>query len=380
MAYLEITQLDKHYDRFQALKQVDLSVEKEEFIVFVGPSGCGKTTLLRTISGLETPTVGKITLDGRDITYVHPSKRNVAMVFQNYALFPHLSVFENIAFGLRLHGLSKQEIEQRVQRAAKLLHLDPLLTRKPKQLSGGQRQRVAIGRAIVKQPKLFLFDEPLSNLDAKLRVRMRVELLNLHYETRNTAIYVTHDQVEAMTMADRIVILNDGRVEQIGTPVQLYEQPSNKFVAGFIGSPQMNFLELTVEGRRENGLACVAEGVGKLVLPVQTDGVTDGKKVTLGIRPEHVQLVGTEFSVRLPAVVNIVENLGSENLLHAEIAENQLLVAKVAGGAAPERNHRLALFLPAEHLYLFDDQENVIPVRPLAALGIPASAGKGGTP
>ena len=378
MAYLEITQLDKHYDRFQALKQVDLSVEKEEFIVFVGPSGCGKTTLLRTISGLETPTVGKITLDGRDITYVHPSKRNVAMVFQNYALFPHLSVFENIAFGLRLHGLSKQEIEQRVQRAAKMLHLDPLLTRKPKQLSGGQRQQVAIGRAIVKQPKLFLFDEPLSNLDAKLRVRMRVELLNLHYETRNTAIYVTHDQVEAMTMADRIVILNDGRVEQIGTPVQLYGQPSNKFVAGFIGSPQMNFLELTVEGRRENGLVCVAEGVGKLFLPVQTDGVTDGKKVTLGIRPEHVQLVATESGVRLPAVVNIVENLGSENLLHAEIAENQLLVAKVAGGAAPERNHRLALFLPAEHLYLFDDQENVIPVHPLAAPGIPASAGNGG--
>src|ERR1700752_826755 len=380
MAYLEITELDKHYDRFQALKQIDLSVEKEEFIVFVGPSGCGKTTLLRTISGLETPTVGKITLDGRDITYVHPSKRNVAMGFQNYAPFPHLSVFENIAFGLRLHGLSKEEIEKRVQRAAALLHLEPLLARKPKQLSGGQRQRVAIGRAIVKQPKLFLFDEPLSNLDAKLRVRMRVELLNLHYEPRNTAIYVTHDQVEAMTMADRIVILNDGRVEQIGTPVQLYEQPSNKFVAGFIGSPQMNFLELTVEGRRENGLAWVAEGGGKLVLPGQTDGVTDGKKVTLGIRPEHVQLVANESSVRLPAVVNIVENLGSENLLHAEIAENQLLVAKIAGGAAPERNHRLVLFLPAEHLYLFDEQESAVPISPLVASVIPRPREKAETP
>src|SRR6201998_1358155 len=255
MAYLEITQLDKHYDRFQALKQVDLSVEKEEFIVFVGPSGCGKTTLLRTISGLETPTVGKITLDGRDITYVHPSKRNVAMVFQNYALFPHLSVFENIAFGLRLHGLSKQEIEQRVQRAAKLLHLDPLLTRKPKQLSGGQRQRVAIGRAIVKQPKLFLFDEPLSNLDAKLRVRMRVELLNLHYDTQNTAVYVTHDHVEAMTMADKIVVLQDGRIEQVGSPMNLYERPVNKFVAGFIGSPQMNFLEGLVSGASDSGMS-----------------------------------------------------------------------------------------------------------------------------
>jgi multiple sugar transport system ATP-binding protein len=380
MAYLEITQLDKHYDRFQALKQINLSVEKEEFIVFVGPSGCGKTTLLRTISGLETPTVGQITLDGRDITYVHPSKRNVAMVFQNYALFPHLSVFENIAFGLRLHGLSKQEIEKRVQRAAALLHLEPLLARKPKQLSGGQRQRVAIGRAIVKQPKLFLFDEPLSNLDAKLRVRMRVELLNLHYETRNTAVYVTHDQVEAMTMADRIVILNDGRVEQVGTPVDLYERPTNKFVAGFIGSPQMNFLELTVEARRENGLTCVAEGLGKLVLPIQTEAAIEGKKVTLGIRPEHVQLAGTESSVRLPAVVNIVENLGSENLLHAEIAENQLLVAKIAGGAAPERNHRLALFLPAQHLYLFDEQESVVPISPLVASGIPRPREKAETP
>ena len=371
MAYLEITQLDKHYDRFQALKEINLAVEKEEFIVFVGPSGCGKTTLLRTISGLETPTTGMIKLDGQDITYVHPSKRNVAMVFQNYALFPHLSVFENIAFGLRLHRLSRQEIDQRVQRAARLLHLEPLLTRKPKQLSGGQRQRVAIGRAIVKQPKLFLFDEPLSNLDAKLRVRMRVELLNLHYETRNTAIYVTHDQVEAMTMADRIVILNEGRVEQVGTPVELYERPNNKFVAGFIGSPQMNFLDLTVEARRENGIACLAEGLGKLLLPIQTQQTIEGKKLTLGIRPEHVQLTASETSIRLPAVVNIVENLGSENCVHAEIAENQLLVARTPGGAAPERNHRLELFLPAGHLYLFDEQENVIPVSPLAAPGVP---------
>src|ERR1700752_1741179 len=266
MAYLEITQLDKHYDRFQALKQINLSVEKEEFVVFVGPSGCGKTTLLRTISGLETPTVGKITLDGREITYVHPSKRNVAMVFQNYALFPHLSVFENIAFGLRLHGLSKQEIEQRMQRAAKLLHLDPLLTRKPKQLSGGQRQRVAIGRAIVKQPKLFLFDEPLSNLDAQLRVRMRVELLNLHYETRNTAIYVTHDQVEAMTMADRIVVLREGRVEQAGTPLELYNKPANRFVAGFIGSPRMNFLAGQVTACDGRSVRVAIPGLAELAI------------------------------------------------------------------------------------------------------------------
>src|SRR6202049_1094043 len=285
MAYLELAQIEKHYDSFHALKNIDLQVEKEEFVVFVGPSGCGKSTLLRSICGLETVTSGKIVLDGRDITSVHPSKRNVAMVFQNYALFPHLNVFHNIAFGLELQGLSKEDIHKRVERVATLLHLETMLDRKPKQLSGGQRQRVAIGRAIVKQPKLFLFDEPLSNLDAKLRVRMRVELLNLHYETRNTAVYVTHDQVEAMTMADRIVILNDGRVEQIGTPVELYERPMNKFVAGFFGSPQMNFLDLTVEAQRENGLACVAEGLGKLLLPIQSKPPLDGKKVTLGVRP-----------------------------------------------------------------------------------------------
>src|ERR1700730_2058171 len=374
MAYLELIQIEKHYDSFHALKNIDLQVEKEEFVVFVGPSGCGKSTLLRSICGLETVTSGRIVLDGRDITSIHPSKRNVAMVFQNYALFPHLNVFHNIAFGLELQGLSKEDIHKRVERVATLLHLETMLDRKPKQLSGGQRQRVAIGRCIVKQPKLFLFDEPLSNLDAKLRVRMRVELLNLHYETRNTAVYVTHDQVEAMTMADRIVILNDGRVDQIGTPVELYERPMNKFVAGFIGSPQMNFLDLTVEAQRENGLACVAEGLGKLLLPIQSKPPLDGKKVTLGVRPEHVRLEGSESSVRLPAVVNIVENLGSENLLHAEMAENQLLVAKIPGGVGPERNHRLALFLPAEYLYLFDDQENAIPVSPVVASVRPAKA------
>src|ERR1700755_2708536 len=269
MAYLELIQIEKHYDSFHALKNIDLQVEKEEFVVFVGPSGCGKSPLLRSICGLETVTSGRIVLDGRDITSVHPSKRNVAMVFQNYALFPHLNVFHNIAFGLELQGLSKEDIQKRVERVATLLHLETMLDRKPKQLSGGQRQRVAIGRCIVKQPKLFLFDEPLSNLDAKLRVRMRVELLNLHYETRNTAVYVMHDQVEAMTMADRIVILNDGRVAQVGTSVDLYERPTNRYVTGFIGSHQMNFLELTVEGRRKNGLACVAEGLGKIVLPIQ---------------------------------------------------------------------------------------------------------------
>src|SRR5580700_9325296 len=362
MAYLEITQLDKHYDRFQALKQINLSVEKEEFIVFVGPSGCGKTTLLRTICGLETPTVGQITLDGRDITYVHPSKRNVAMVFQNYALFPHLSVFENIAFGLRLHGLSRQEIDQRVQRAAKLLHLEPLLARKPKQLSGGQRQRVAIGRAIVKQPKLFLFDEPLSNLDAKLRVRMRVELLNLHYETRNTVVYVTHDQVEAMTMADKIVVLQDGRIEQFGSPMLLYEHPVNNFVAGFIGSPQMNFLAGKAGAASAKGIACTVDGLGTLTLPLEADGWKPNESITFGVRPEHIELEGGVSSTPVKGVVNILENLGGETYLHVEIAQGApLIMVKVHGSHGPKRGERVTLYLPADRIYLFGAEGNAIP-------------------
>jgi multiple sugar transport system ATP-binding protein len=366
MAYLNLTDIQKHFDTFHALKNLSLAIEKEEFVVFVGPSGCGKTTLLRSISGLESVSSGKIELEGRDITFEHPSKRNVAMVFQNYALFPHLTVFENVAFGLRLQRLTKEEINKRVQRAAALLHIEPLLQRKPKQLSGGQRQRVAIGRAIVKQPKLFLFDEPLSNLDAKLRVRMRVELLNLHYETRNTAIYVTHDQVEAMTMADRIVILNEGRIEQVGSPMQVYEQPANKFVAGFIGSPQMNFLPIVVEAEKPGQIRCSSVAAGPIDLPVQVPQSLQGKSLTLGFRPEHVQLNASASSVRLPGVVNVVEHLGSETLIHSEIGKETIVVAKTASGLVPERNHRIELHLPAEHLYLFDENEQAIPIKPVA--------------
>jgi len=367
MAYLNLTDIQKHFDSFHALKNLSLAIEKEEFVVFVGPSGCGKTTLLRSISGLETVTGGKIELDGRDITYEHPSKRNVAMVFQNYALFPHLTVFENVAFGLRLQRLTKAEINQRVQRAAALLHIEPLLQRKPKQLSGGQRQRVAIGRAIVKQPKLFLFDEPLSNLDAKLRVRMRVELLNLHYETRNTAIYVTHDQVEAMTMADRIVILNDGKIEQIGSPIEVYSRPANKFVAGFIGSPQMNFISVVVEDQKPSQIRCKSEAIGTVSLPLQVSQSLHGKSLTLGFRPEHVRLGSPDNSVRLPGVVNVVEHLGSETLIHSEVGKDTIVVAKIAGMTAPERNHRIEFHLPAEHLYLFDENEQAIPIEPVTA-------------
>jgi multiple sugar transport system ATP-binding protein len=363
MAYLELIQIEKHYDSFHALKNIDLQVEKEEFVVFVGPSGCGKSTLLRSICGLETVTSGKIVLDGRDITGIHPSKRNVAMVFQNYALFPHLNVFHNIAFGLELQGLSKEDIHKRVERVATLLHLETMLDRKPKQLSGGQRQRVAIGRCIVKQPKLFLFDEPLSNLDAKLRVRMRVELLNLHYETRNTAVYVTHDQVEAMTMADKIVVLQDGRIEQVGSPMDLYEHPVNKFVAGFIGSPQMNFLEGRAKGANGSGISFAADGLGTLQLPLQAELVKIDQAITVGIRPEHLELEGGPADRGVKAVVNIVENLGGETYLHVEIApELPLIMVKLHGSRGPSRGDRVTLHLPSDKIYLFDAAGAGVPV------------------
>ncbi len=352
MAYLELEQIEKHYDDFHALKGIDLHVEKEEFVIFVGPSGCGKTTLLRSISGLESVTSGKIVLDGRDITDIHPSKRNLAMVFQNYALFPHLSVFENIAFGLRLHNLGQREIRNRVERAANSLHLDQLLERKPKQLSGGQRQRVAIGRAIVKQPKLFLFDEPLSNLDAKLRVQMRVELLNLHYETRNTVVYVTHDQVEAMTMADKIVILNDGQIEQLGSPMDLYEHPANKFVAGFIGSPQMNFLAAEIRNSDSSGPALMSPVFGQVHFSVEKAPAVG--MVTLGIRPEHIRLTAAGPSVPINGVVNIVEKLGGEAYLHVEIAPETRIMARIQGSSGPVRGDKVTLHCPIEHLHLFD--------------------------
>jgi multiple sugar transport system ATP-binding protein len=364
MAYLELNQIEKHYDSFHALKNIDLQVEKSEFVVFVGPSGCGKSTLLRSICGLEAVSSGTIVLDGRDITNVHPSKRNVAMVFQSYALFPHLNVYDNIAFGLSLQGLRKEDVRNRVERVAKLLHLETLLDRKPKQLSGGQRQRVAIGRCIVKQPKLFLFDEPLSNLDAKLRVRMRVELLNLHYDTQNTAVYVTHDQVEAMTMADKIVVLQDGRIEQVGSPMNLYERPVNKFVAGFIGSPQMNFIDSRVVAANLNGISVAAEGLGKLELPLGAESVQPDQSLTVGIRPEHVELEKGSAKGVVPGVVNIVENLGGETYLHVEVASQlPLIMVKLHGSRGPTRGERVTLHFPADKVHLFDAGESAVATR-----------------
>src|SRR3712207_6304012 len=290
MAEVSLRGVQKRFGEVAVIKGVDLGVNDGEFCVFVGPSGCGKSTLLRMIAGLEEISAGALKIGGADVTRVGPADRGVAMVFQSYALYPHMTVRENIGFGLRMTGHAKDEIERRTAKAAKMLQLQPLLDRKPSQLSGGQRQRVAIGRAIVREPEVFLFDEPLSNLDAALRTQMRIEIGGLHNELGATMIYVTHDQVEAMTMADKIVVLNAGRVEQVGAPLDLYERPANLFVAGFIGSPRMNLWEGEVVGTDRAVLTLRPAGGPAVEIPAVTDGVRPGETVTLGIRPEHVVL------------------------------------------------------------------------------------------
>jgi lactose/L-arabinose transport system ATP-binding protein len=312
----------KSFADVEVIKSVDLEVAHGEFVVFVGPSGCGKSTLLRMLAGLEQVTSGAIEIDGRNVTGMLPVQRGVAMVFQSYALYPHMSVEDNIGFGLMIAGLPKAERRQKVLEAARILKLEPYLKRKPKALSGGQRQRVAIGRAIVKKPNVFLFDEPLSNLDAELRVQMRLEIARLHQELGATMIYVTHDQVEAMTLADKIVVLRDGRIEQAGRPIDLYENPSNQFVAGFIGSPKMNFFPAQVMAREGAIARIVAEQLGQTPLDVGIKGeVAIGAEVALGVRPEHVFVEpGASFN----GTVKVVEQLGSVSFLYLE-----------TGGGAP---------------------------------------------
>src|SRR6186713_3203466 len=277
MANVELRNVTKKYGNLQVIHGIDMQVADGEFIVIVGPSGCGKSTLLRMVAGLEEITAGEVSIDGRVVNNLEPKDRDIAMVFQNYALYPHMSVFDNMAYGLRIRGLAKSDIAERVKRAADILELESLLARTPRQLSGGQRQRVAMGRAIVREPAVFLFDEPLSNLDAKLRVQMRFEIQKLHRRLRTTSLYVTHDQVEAMTLADRMVVMNAGRAEQIGTPMEVYENPATVFVAGFIGSPAMNFLP----GRMADGHRVVLEGAGSLPATVSLPA---GTEVTVGLR------------------------------------------------------------------------------------------------
>jgi multiple sugar transport system ATP-binding protein len=290
MATLSLNSISKSFGAAKVLRDIDLAVQDREFVVFVGPSGCGKSTLLRIIAGLESASSGRVVIDDLDVSDLPPVERGIAMVFQSYALYPHLTVYENIAFPLRVAKLAEAEVSAKVSKAAEILQLNDKLSLKPGQLSGGQRQRVAIGRSIVRNPKIFLFDEPLSNLDAALRGDMRVELSQLHRDLAATMVYVTHDQIEAMTMADRIVVLNNGQIEQFGTPMELYHHPATKFVATFIGQPNMNLLAAKVLGADAAGLAVEFHGGLRMVLPVETAGAKVGDSVDVGIRPENVRL------------------------------------------------------------------------------------------
>ena len=321
MAEVDIRKVDKYFGSTQVLHEVEIGIADGEFVVLVGPSGCGKSTLLRMIAGLEEISKGDIAIGGRVVNNVPPKDRDIAMVFQNYALYPHMTVFNNMAFSLKLAKAPKDVIQERVSRAATILGLTDYLERYPRQLSGGQRQRVAMGRAIVRDPAVFLFDEPLSNLDAKLRVQMRTEIKELHQRLKTTAVYVTHDQIEAMTMADRIVVMHDGIVEQVGDPLSLYDEPGNLFVAGFLGSPAMNFLDATI---KRNGAASATTTDGTaLPLPGNAGG-RDGQQIVYGIRPEHLAL--TNDPGGLPAEVVVVEPTGAEILVFAHMAGQEISV------------------------------------------------------
>ena len=357
MADVVLTGINKSFGAVDVIKGVDLTVEHGEFVVFVGPSGCGKSTLLRLIAGLETVTSGQVEIAGADVTHVAPAQRGVAMVFQSYALFPHMTVAENISFGLRLAGKPKSDIDAQVRKVADTLQLTPLLERRPKQLSGGQRQRVAIGRAIIRNPKVFLFDEPLSNLDAALRNQMRIEIARLHADLGATMIYVTHDQVEAMTLADRIVVLNGGVIEQVGTPMELYRHPRNIFVAGFIGSPRMNFLKGVVV-RPEEGLAVDLNGCR---FPLAADApVVIGQQVTVGIRPEDVLTDGEGAHPVCLATPVVKEQLGSETLVYYRTpAAEDLLIVKTPGLQDPPKE-KAALFAVKESVHLFSEDGHCI--------------------
>jgi multiple sugar transport system ATP-binding protein len=326
MATVSFESARKAFGVHEVLKGVSLDVADGEFVILVGPSGCGKSTLLRMLAGLEQATDGDIRIDGKSVIGVSPKDRDIAMVFQTYALYPHMTVAENMGFSLRLAKAPKQEADARIRTAANMLDLGQLLDRYPKQLSGGQRQRVAMGRAIVRDPKVFLFDEPLSNLDAKLRVQMRAEIKALHQRLKTTSIYVTHDQVEAMTMADRIVVMNGGRIEQVGTPLELYDNPANLFVAGFIGSPSMNFLKGSIE--RQSGTAVFrSEGGFTLPLPPGAAGAQAGQQVVYGIRPEHIEIARNDQEFHFSPLIEVVEPTGSETVIVAEHAAGTITVS-----------------------------------------------------
>lgn len=355
MADVRLTGVTKRFGTTEVLKGIDLDIADGEFVVFVGPSGCGKSTLLRTIAGLEEANGGEIAIGGRKVNDLSPSDRGIAMVFQSYALYPHMTVYENMAFGLKLAKADKGEIDRRVRAAAETLNITDYLDRKPKALSGGQRQRVAIGRAIVREPQVFLFDEPLSNLDAALRVRMRYEFASLHERLKTTMIYVTHDQVEAMTLADRIVVLNGGIIEQVGAPMELYERPRNLFVAEFIGSPKMNLIAAEIVSATAKGATVKTTAGDALKVAVDATSAKAGEKVTVGIRPEHLALGGKTGSISTK--VTFAETLGHATFAYADYAGTSLTV-QLPGDVRPEAGEALELAVPDDQAHLFDDAGN----------------------
>ena len=353
MAGLSLKNVVKRYGSLEVIHGANLEIQDGEFVVFVGPSGCGKSTLLRMIAGLEDISDGQIEIGGKVVNDAEPADRGIAMVFQSYALYPHMTVEENLSFGLRMNGNPKADTEARVQRAAEILQINELMQRRPKQLSGGQRQRVAIGRAIVREPQVFLFDEPLSNLDAELRVQMRVEISKLHKQLGTTMIYVTHDQTEAMTLADKIVVLRGGKIEQVGAPLDLYDDPENRFVAGFVGSPKMNFLPGKVAHETAEGVTITLDHAPtfSLTLPVAArPGI--GAPITLGIRPEHFEDAGK--AADLTVAVDVAEHLGNTSYVYAHLAEELPVIIE-----RPESRHvgkldRLTISVPANKAFLFD--------------------------
>jgi multiple sugar transport system ATP-binding protein len=365
MAEVALRSVVKRYDAVEAVRSIDLDIPNNEFVVLVGPSGCGKSTTLRMIAGLEEITSGEIYIGGEVVNDLPPKDRDIAMVFQNYALYPHMTAFENMAFGLKLRKFSKAEIRQRVENAARILDITELLQRRPKALSGGQRQRVAMGRAIVRNPKVFLFDEPLSNLDAKLRVQMRTEIKRVHQKVKTTTVYVTHDQVEAMTLADRVVVMNNGKIDQVGTPHELYHHPKTRFVAGFIGSPAMNFIPCRLE---QNGSGLKVRVNDQILLPVPATyeprcRSVVGRDLLLGLRPEHLTEPrrhggasdGSEFSVTL----DVVEPLGMETMVYFSV-NGQEICARVDPSAARGPGEQMRLAANIEHMHLIDPPTDTV--------------------
>ena len=356
MAELSLKNVVKRYGALEVIHGANLDVKDGEFVVFVGPSGCGKSTLLRMIAGLEDISGGDIVIGGKTVSDADPADRGIAMEFQSYALYPHMTVAENLSFGLRMNGNPKADTQKRVNRAAEILQINELMDRRPKQLSGGQRQRVAIGRAIVREPQVFLFDEPLSNLEAELRVQMRVEISRLHKQLGTTMIYVTHDQTEAMTLADKIVVLRAGNIEQVGAPLDLYDDPANRFVAGFVGSPKMNFLDATVVGSGADSvtLALDSDPAVRLTLPIK-EGVNEGAKVSLGIRAEHFADAGGA-DADLTVHVDVAEHLGNTSYVYARTEGGEQLIIERPESRDVGNRDRLTVGLSARRAFLFDSK------------------------